>query len=63
MFFINLKQFSMYNRMYGSIKGDEVLKLLARKLQTLFPGSILCHMSDDYFFGIIPEHMAGDWNG
>lgn len=58
MFFINLKQFSMYNRMYGSIKGDEVLKRLSGKLQTLFPGSILCHMNEDYFFGIIPEHMA-----
>lgn len=58
MFFINLKQFSMYNRMYGSIEGDEVLNQLSGKLQTLFPGSILCHMSDDYFFGIIPEHMA-----
>lgn len=60
MFFINLKRFSLYNRMYGNIKGDEALKLLAGKLQTLFPHSILCHMSDDYFFGIIPEHMAGE---
>lgn len=58
MFFINLKRFSQYNRRYGNIKGDEILKLLARKLQTLFPHSILCHMSDDYFFGIIPGHMA-----
>ena len=60
MFFINLKRFSLYNRMYGNIKGDEALKLLAGKLQTLFLHSILCHMSDDYFFGIIPEHMAGE---
>lgn len=60
MFFINLKRFSLYNRMYGNIKGDEALKLLAGKLQTLFPHSILCHMSDGYFFGIIPEHMAGE---
>lgn len=60
MFFINLKRFSLYNRMYGNIKGDEVLKLLAGKLQTLFPHSILCHMSDGYFFGIIPDHMAGE---
>lgn len=38
-----------YNNQYGFLKGDELIQLIARKLEKYFPDSLLSRGADDHF--------------
>lgn len=47
--YINLRHFKLYNALYGTAKGDELLRDMAHKLCEEFPNDLISRFSFDHF--------------
>ena len=53
--YLNLKNFSTYNRRFGFEAGDELLRRFGEILKDEFSGDLLCRFTDDHFALITAE--------